>query len=250
MDSLISLIIFTLPGLLAYFWINLFGLTPTTKRDSSEVVALSALLWIPIVSIVLFIYQILAWVSNWEIIDPSFDVPIVKQDWMLMGGKIADINKLSDNIWFLLYYVVSSIITSFYVARWVSNKGYKFLMDKVNMVREENGIAPFSSKTTVWNEMFLGNAGQIVEYCKVEDVNFSLIGSLVNVPRAHEVEKGIVLDGVAHWTRVMEYYNVPVDKVYIDTSTGVTIKIYNLEGALEAQSLFNERLENGSISLE
>ncbi|WP_078410272.1 hypothetical protein [Priestia abyssalis] len=248
MKSLISLIIFTLPGLLAYFWINLFGLTPTSKRDNSEVVAISALLWIPIVSIVLFIYQTLAWVSNWKTIDPSFDVPLLKKDWMLISSKVTDINKLSENIWFLLFYVVLSIITSFYVAQFISNTGYKIMLAKVNRVRERNGIAPFSEKTTVWNEMFLNNAGQIVEYTKVEDPNFRLIGCLTKVPRAHEPDKGIVLEATDHWANVMEYYNVEIDNVFIDTSNGSIIKIYNTEQALEAQDLYNERVNNGSIS--
>ncbi|MCJ7988946.1 hypothetical protein MUB15_06085 [Priestia sp. OVS21] len=77
MKSLISLIIFTLPGLLAYFWINLFGLTPTTKRDKSEVIAISALLWIPTVATILISYQIMAGLSH--VIHAPFDVWLIKK---------------------------------------------------------------------------------------------------------------------------------------------------------------------------
>lgn len=247
LNSLISLLIFTLPGLLAYFWINLFGVTPTTKRESSEVVAISALLWIPIVAVVLFIYQLLAYISHWEIINPSFDVPLFEKNWMIIS-KITDINKLSETTWFLLYYVITSIITSFHVARFISSKGYKFVLDKINNVRSKNGIAPLSEHTTVWNEMFLNNNGQIVEYSKIEEPNFTIIGCLIKVPRAHEPEKGIVLEATDHWAKVMEYYNVQIENVYIDTSSGTILKIYNLEQSLEAQDLYNERFPSGAIS--
>lgn len=248
MENLISLIIFTLPGLLAYFWINLFGLTPTTKRDSSEVVAISALLWIPIVVLVLLIYQLLAWISNWNIIDPSFDVPLLKQDWMLIGTKISDINKLSESIWFLIFYVLTSIFISFYIASFITSRGYSFMLDAVNRVREKNGVARLSQRSTVWHEMFLNNTGQIVEYTKVEDSKFSIIGCLKKVPRAHEPDKGIVLEAVDHWSKIMEYYEVRIENVYIDSNTGSIIKIYNFDEALKAQELYNEKVQNGSIS--
>ncbi|MBX9971142.1 hypothetical protein H7K06_26845 [Priestia aryabhattai] len=248
MKSLISVIIFTLPGLLAYFWINLFGLTPTTKRESSEVVAISALLWIPIVAIILFMYQIMALITHLSIAQPPFDIIFIKKDWTLLSNKITDLNKLSENIWFLLFYIFSSIIISFLVAKFIMQKGYKFMLEQVNKVREENGIAPLSEKTTVWNEMFLNNKGQVVEFSKGESSEAGIVGSLVKVPRAHEPDKGIVLEAVDHWTKVMEYYHVDIDHTFIDTSNGTVIKVYNSDQALEAQRLYRERVDNGSIS--
>ncbi|WP_394557350.1 DUF6338 family protein [Priestia aryabhattai] len=245
MKSLISLIIFTLPGLLAYFWINLFGLTPTTKRDSSEVIAISALLWIPTVATILIIYQIMAGLSH--VIHAPFDVWIIKKDWTMLSSTITDINKLTDNIWFLLYYVLLSLVISFLLAILVFTKGYPLLLGHINKVRKSRGVAPLSSQSTVWNEMFLNNQGQIVEYIK-GDGTVSLTGCLIRVPRAHEPDKSIVLEAVDHWTNVMDYYDVPIDNTFIDTITGAVIKVYNTTGAEEAQQLYNERVNNGSIS--
>lgn len=245
MKSLISLIIFTLPGLLAYFWVNLFGLTPTTKRDNSEVIAISALLWIPTVATILIIYQIMAGLSH--VVHAPFDIWLMKRDWTILSSKITDINKLKDNIWFLFYYVLSSLVVSFLLAVIIFAKGYPLLLEYINKVRISRGVAPLSNQSTVWNQMFLNNEGQIVEYSK-GDGSESIIGCLVNVPRAHEPDKSIVLEAVDHWTNVMEYYEVPIDNTFIDTITGAVIKVYNSNYAEEAQQLYNERVDNGSIS--
>jgi len=46
----------------------------------------------------------------------------------------------------------------------------------------------------------------------------------------------------------MEYYEVRIDNVFIDTITGTIIKIYNSDEALQAQDLFNQRVIDGTIS--
>jgi len=248
MNSFITLIIFTIPGLLAYFWIQLFGLTPTSKREGSEVVAISALLWIPIVLAVLVIYQLLAFSSHISVFHPPIDIPMVKKNWFLISNEINDLTKLSKSNWFILYYVASSLIISFYLSKFITGKGYKLLLEKINKVRKENGIAPLSEQTTVWNEMFLGNVGQIVEVSKIDSQDKFLVGSLLKVPRANEPSKDIVLEATDHWAKVIEYYNVRIENVFIDTTSGTIIKIYDRNEAIQAQDLYNQRVIDGSIS--
>jgi len=244
----VAIIIFTIPGLLAFMWIQLFGVTPTNKQENTEVLAISALLWIPIVAIVLVVYQLLAWLSHMENLHPSIDIPLLKFNWVLLSSKVTDLTDLARNIWFLLYYVFSSVIISFYVAKLIAGKGYNPLLGKINKIRKANGIAPLSKKTTVWNEMFLTKEGQIVEYCKMDNQEKCFVGSLVKVPRANEQERNIVLEAVDHWSKVMEYYDVQADHVFIDTNSGTIIKIYNTDEALQAQELYNQRVIDGSIS--
>lgn len=248
MNEFLTLIIFTIPGLLAYFWIQLFGLTPTSKRESTEVIAISALLWIPIVISVLIIYQLLALTSHWSILHPSIDIPILKKNWFLISNEINDLTKLSKKNWFILYYVTSSILISFYISKFITGKGYKFLLDKINKVREENGIAPLSEQTTVWNTMFLQNVGQIVEVSKIDSQEKSLVGCLTKVPRANEPSKDIVLEATDHWAKIMEYFDVRIEHVFIDTTSGTIIKIYDSNEALQAQDLYNQGVSEGTIS--
>lgn len=246
MKEVIALIIFTVPGLLTYFWINLFGITPTTKRDNSEVVAISILLWIPIVCVVLIIYNLLALVSRWTIIHPSFDIPLFKKGWMYVDN-LESLIKLSGSVWFILFYILITIVVSFYLARFISKFAYKKMLEQINKVREKNDIAPLSMHTTVWDSIFLNNKGQIIELKKQGDTK-SISGCLIKVPRAHESGKSIVLEATDHWTNIMEHYDVQIDQTYVDIDNGVVINIYNLDRALDAQRMFNERYPDGITS--
>ncbi|PAF33991.1 hypothetical protein CHH69_18270 [Terribacillus saccharophilus] len=127
----------------------------------------------------------------------------------------------------------------------ISIKGYTHLLKLVNKVRVKNNVAPLSEQSTVWNAMFLGNHGQVIEYRKVEDPRFVLVGNLAKVPRAHEPSRDIVLEAVDHWAKIMEYYTVEVENTFIDTQTGTIISIFNQQQASEAQDLFNERFPEG-----
>ncbi|MEK4610162.1 hypothetical protein MHI31_08830 [Bacillus sp. FSL K6-0067] len=61
MEQFISIIIFSLPGLLAYFWLQLFGLNPTIKHTPTEMVGLSALLWVPITGLTIISYNVVVY---------------------------------------------------------------------------------------------------------------------------------------------------------------------------------------------
>jgi hypothetical protein len=229
-------------------WIQLFGVTPTNKQENTEVLAISSLLWIPIVGVVLLVYQFFAWLSHLEELQPYIDIPLLQINWVLITNKVTDLTNLAKNIWFLLYYVFSSVIISYHVAKLIAGKGYNPLLGKINKIRKANGIAPLSRHTTVWDEMFLTNIGQIIEFSNLENPEQRYVGSLVKVPRAHEPDKNIVLEAVDHWSKVMDFYEVRIDHVFIGTSSGTTIKIYNSDEALKAQELYNQRVIDGSIS--
>jgi len=243
MNELFTILTFTVPGFLAYFWINLFGFTPSTKRDNSEVVIFSALLWIPIVILIVIIYELFAFITHFDFLYPDKNVPLLRRDWEYIIS-IDDLKNKLKLIWFFLYYLGSSIIISYIGTKIFTSNFYKYFRKKVNKVRKKNGIAPLSEQSTVWNQMFLTKEGQLVEYKKIGEGN-SYVGMLINVPRAHEQEKGIVLEAVDHWTKIMEYYDVQLDQTYVDATNGYVINVFNLEKALEAQRLFNQRFPNG-----
>ncbi|MCU1808170.1 hypothetical protein NVV31_22625 [Cytobacillus firmus] len=241
MNQVISLILFTIPGLLTYFWINLFGVTSTTKQNNKEVSAISILLWIPILCVVLIIYNFLALTTRWKEIHPNYNIPILKRDWRYIDS-LVDLTALSSNIWFILFYLLLTIIISFYLGKVISKYGYKRIIDKVNDIRRNNNIAPLGLHSTVWDSIFLGNDGQIIEY---RNQGESIKGHLIKVPRSHEEKKAIGLEAVDHWGRVMEYYDVEIELTYVDTENGIIINVYNFERALEAQDIFNDRFPDG-----
>lgn len=246
MKEVIALIIFTVPGLITYFWINLFGITPTTKRDKSEVAAISILLWIPIVSVVLIVYNLLALLSRCTRIQPNFNIPVLKKEWIYIDN-LESLIKLSGNVWFILFYILITIVVSFYLAKFISKFAYKKMLEQINKVREKNNIAPLGMHATVWDSTFLNNEGQIIELKKQGETE-SISGCLIKVPRAHESGKSIVLEAIDHWTKIMEYYDVQIDQTYVDIDNGIVINIYNFDKALEAEELYNQRFPNGITS--
>ncbi|MGN9865410.1 hypothetical protein [Bacillus swezeyi] len=64
MENFVAILIFTLPGILSYFWIQLFGLHPASKHINFEIAAISAILWFPVGMIVLGIYQLIVVIVN------------------------------------------------------------------------------------------------------------------------------------------------------------------------------------------
>ena len=241
MKQVISLILFTIPGLLTYFWINLFGVNSSAKRNNTEVTAISILLWIPILCVVLVIYNLLALASHWKKIHPSFNVSVLKRDWRYIDS-LEDLTVLSGSIWFILFYLLVTIIISFFLGKLISKYGYKKMIEQVNEIRINNNVAPLGLHSTVWDSMFLGNDAQVIEYKKDGE---SIIGQLIKVPRAHEEKKAMGLKAVEHWGKVMEYYDVEIELTYVDTESGIIINIYKKDKAIEAQNLFNERFPNG-----
>lgn len=241
MNAFITLIIFTLPGLLTYFWINLFGVTPTEKKTNSEVTAISALLLIPNIGAVFLIYNVFALLSRGNV-----NIPHIKGNWRYIG-KIKDIVALADSMWFIILYVILTIIISYILALVISKYLFPLVVKQINKVRIMNNIAPLGKHTTVWNSMFMNNDEQIIEF-KKQGEETTLIGNLVKVPRANEAGKSIVLEAVEHWTNIIDYYDVQIDHTYVDTDNGIVIHIYNSTAAKEAEELFNARFPDGIIS--
>jgi hypothetical protein len=106
-------------------------------------------------------------------------------------------------------------------------------MDYINRHRVKNNLAPFSSKSTVWEETFINNVGQIVEISSLSSTE-KIYGEIKNVSRPLEPEHSLVLDKEYFWDPVFRSYNVSIDNVYIDTKSGLVIKIFNYEQAIEA----------------
>lgn len=246
MEGVITLIIFTIPGLLTYFWINLFGITPTIKKNNSEMAAISILLWIPILCIVLVIYNLMVLISRLEFLYPENNIPVLKKDWGYVDS-LSDLVQLSGSIWFLCFYILLTITISYFLAKFASMTLYNKILKQINKIRVKNNIAPYSKHTTVWDSTFLKNDGQIIEYKKYGE-NESIKGCIIRVPREHEPGRSIVLEAVDHWTKILEYYNVQIDHTYVDIESGIVINIYNLERAHEAEAAFNQRFPDGITS--
>ncbi|MCY8466861.1 hypothetical protein [Bacillus atrophaeus] len=235
MENFVAILIFTLPGILSYFWIQLFGLHPASRHINFEIAAISAILWFPVGMGVLGIYQLTAMIANANLIS----------DRWLSIQTLSDVLTLSNNIGFLVYFVLFSVIFSFLFSWFVSKFGYKWMITLVNFVRKGSGTAPLSSTSTVWNETFLKNKGQVVSFRKIDNPDEVIYGEIKKVSRPVELERNLLLSNSQHWTEILkDCIDVEVDEIFIDTKTGFLVSIYNTDDILKAQDKYIETFKS------
>ncbi|WP_270574344.1 hypothetical protein [Bacillus glycinifermentans] len=234
MENFVTILIFTLPGLLSYFWIQLFGLHPASKHINFEIAAISAILWFPVGMIVLSIYQLTAMIVNTN---------SVSNPWLSVH-TLSDVLELSNNLGFLVYFVLFSVIFSFLFSWFVSRFAYKWMISLVNVVRRGSGTAELSGTSTVWNETFLKNNAQLVSFRKIDNPDEVIYGEIKKVSRPVELERNLLLANTEHWTNILkDCKDVEIDEIFVDTKTGFIISIYNTEDALKAQDKYLESFE-------
>jgi hypothetical protein len=219
-ENFISTVVFILPGFLMYFWIQAFGVNPVVKHSSTEVAAISALLWIPVSLITLATYNLIG--IAYHQITPIWTLDRLKDE--------------SSNLFFLLFFLVISVFISFLLSNFYVKVIYPYQSRVINSIREKRGVAPFSEMPSVWDEVFGGNDIQTVNISKIDKQNECIIGEVSKAPRPFEAEKCFSLLHVDFLTRLVEEYKIPVTSVFIDTKSGTCIKIYDqskLEAAYE-----------------
>jgi hypothetical protein len=226
MDNLLGTIVFLLPGFLAYFWLQSFGITPVTKHTPAEFTSISALLWLPVSFVTLLIYNLGIWLSN-KMVKLS---PI----W-----TVADLNKVAGSFVFLIAFLLLSALVSFLLS-WVwARHCQKRLNNLINKIRISRGIAPFSESPSVWDEVFVKYGGKVVEIGKIDKPEGRLIGCIRKASRPLEPERNLYLDDVQFFTEIVEDYEVPVSNIFFDTKSGSYVKVFDHDAIIEAQKKYN-----------
>lgn len=244
MEQLITLIIITFPGLLTYILAQLVGENTFRSKNQQEALILNLFLWIPIVIIILAIYELGAAISHIDFIHPKEDWLFLKKNW-LHFNEMSDLMTLANNPFFLLYYFLMSFILSYFIATRYYGKIYSKLHEKINQIRGDKGKVKLSIEPTVWGSAFLNNDVQVVRIGNVEGQE-GVIGELAKISGDLDDRKDILLREVDHWTNIMKKYEVEIREAFIDTNTGIRIEFYDPEKCLQAQKAYYEELEASS----
>ncbi len=225
MESLIGTIVFLLPGFLAYFWLQSFGITPVTKHTPAEFTTISALLWLPVSFFSLLMYNFTIWVS----------VRIVGLEpiW-----NVVDLNKMSGSFVFLVSFLLISALISFLLCWGWAKYGQTRLQNLINKIRISRGIAPFSDSPSVWDEVFVKYGGKVVEIGKIDKPEGKLIGCIRKASRPLEPECNLYLDDVQFFTEIVEDYDVPVSNIFFDTKSGSYVKVFDNDAIIKAQEKY------------
>ena len=213
MEQFISIIIFSLPGLLAYFWLQLFGLNPTIKHTPTEMVGLSALLWVPITGLTIISYNAVVYI---------FNIPVMNIT------SVEDIRILSNQLLFLLFFVILSAIFSFLIAYVWGKSLYKLVLNLVNKVRVKRKTSILSEDTSVWDSFFFSleqeeEQPMIVEMYKMDKPDERVYGAVIRMSRPFETERSLVLDQSKEWERAHKDYQYPFKRSYVDVKSGMVV---------------------------
>ncbi|WP_144509044.1 hypothetical protein [Bacillus mycoides] len=213
MEQFISIIIFSLPGILAYFWLQLFGLNPTVKHTPTEMLGLVALLWVPITGLTLATYNLIVYM---------FSLPVIYLT------NVNEISALSMHLSFLMFYVLLSVFYSFLIAYVWGRYFNRIVLKLVNKVRVQRKVSVLAEETSVWDTFFfkLEQAEEkalIVEMYKIDKPEEKTYGAVIRMSRPFETERSLILDQSEEWKAAHEYYKYPVKKSYIDTKSGIVV---------------------------
>lgn len=225
MDSFLGTLVFILPGLMLYFWLQSFGINPVVKHNPAEFTAVAALLWFPVSLSALLVFNV--WVKLSSLLSD------LKPIW-----DIAQLKEASGNFAFLIFFLGSSLIISFlFGIIWAKWFHQQIFMRLINSVRKWRGIAPLSKSPSVWDEVFLNNDAQVIEIGKIDkdEPNFRFIGEIKKVSRTFEPERNILLNEIEFFTDLVKRHNIPVVNIFIDSKTGMYVKIFDPEKIKEAQ---------------
>ncbi|HGH7181613.1 TPA: hypothetical protein ACJMKL_003833 [Bacillus luti] len=213
MEQFISIIIFSLPGLLAYFWLQLFGLNPTVKHTPTEMIGLVALLWVPITGLTLITYNLIVFMF------------LSSENYIT---SLNEISALSMKLSFLLFYVVFSVSYSFVVSYAWGRYVNTVVLKLVNKVRVQRKVSVLSEETSVWDSFFYSldqseEQPLIVEMYKIDKPEEKTYGAVIRMSRPFETERSLVLDQSEQWKKAHEYYRYPVKRSYVDVKSGMIV---------------------------
>jgi hypothetical protein len=225
MDQFISLIIFSLPGLVTYFWLQMFGLNPVVKHTPTEMVGLTALLWAPTTFLTILLYDFFFLLFNILFRFLHLDLSFLNLKFVL---NLKDLNNLSNNILFLFYYLILSIVFSFLAAYIWSRYLYQKVLNLINKVRLQRKIIKLSEDPTVWESFFYKLEEQkeeqlIIEIYKIDKPEDKICGPVIRMSRPFEIDKSLIIDYSKGWDKAHEYYKYAIKRSYVDTKSGLVI---------------------------
>jgi hypothetical protein len=219
MSEFISTFVFILPGIMAYFWLQLFGLNPSVKHTAPELSGIAALLWLPVSFITLFLLNIWGRVVNIKILS-------VQSVW-----TVKELNSATSDLKYLVLFISLSFIVSFFLCWIWSLWGIKILQICINKVRDSRNLAPLSSSASVWEEVFIKiDEGEkekeaVFVVYKIDKPEDFIAGSMTKASRPLETDKSLVLENTELWMdSIKNDYNYEVKRIYIDTKSGMVVK--------------------------
>lgn len=202
MDNLLAYIILLAPGLIIMLINERIGSHPSAKYTNTEKLVMSVL----------------------------FSLPVLIGNMVLLHIKAgtANINQLQEEIKGLsglLFFLCSSLLLSIlfcYMWHGYIKEGY--VVELINKFRRQKGKCDLNEGNLVWEDAFHTDERLAV---RVILKDAKVYGSPTNISENISDERCLILADSEIVKDIVENHNVPVDKTYVDTKSGVAVEIYN-----------------------
>jgi hypothetical protein len=214
MEQFITTLVFVIPGLMAYYWLQNLGLSPSQKHNHFEMLAISTMLWVPTIILFIVFHNLLS----------ATDIFYIHK---LISLK--SLNEEINSFLFIVYFIIVNTFFSFLISLlFVYSK--KKINAFINLTRRKIlKLADFSDNTTIWEEVFNVYGAKVVEVQKLDKPESILIGCLEMSSRALETDRSICLNDVDYFTKLVGKYKPAVSRVLVDTKAGFLIKIFDMK---------------------
>jgi len=205
--SLIDLLLYSVPGLMAYFWLEKFGHIPSRQLSSIDQTGLTAVLWLPTTMLATAIMSLL------HVTMPDLNS--------------AEYGKTSLHLaLFLVICAFSSFVIAF-VWAWVIQRGYHWF---INVVRKRVlHLSTLTREPTVWDAFFRSDGRASVLRIKHIGSGDCLVGEIANGPRILSGETNLILTQQDFWGQVVKKEDVRVDRILLRTDAGLVIEELSME---------------------
>lgn len=225
MENFISTFIFILPGVMTYFWLQVFGLVPSTKHTSPEFYGIVALFWLPISFSTLFLLNL------WGKLFGNVDIILT----------VKNLNDATNDLNYLMLFLCTSLTISYLFSVFWSTHGIKVFNNLINFTRSARKVSPYSSNTTVWDEFFIKiendtdkaddkkSSKKLKESVfivhKIDQPEDYIIGSMSKASRPFEPNRALVLEETEGWKKAVdEDFDFDIKRVYVDFNSGFVVK--------------------------
>jgi len=205
LDNLLAYILLLAPGLIVMLINERVGSHPSAKYTNTEKLVMAVLFSIPI----LIGNLVLLALKNCSL--ETANITVLQAEIKTLKG--------------LIFYAVSSLLMAYVVSScWNGFMKKEFATKLINKCRKRHNKAELNEGNLVWEDAFHGEEPQAV---KVILKDATVFGSPVNMSENISDERCLLLADSKIVEDIVIEHNVPVDKVYVDTKSGVAVEIYN-----------------------
>lgn len=206
LNALIATILFILPGVLAYNWIEYVSNTNNRSKSNIEKTVVILCFAIPTVSLTLLV------LNTWT----SYDIK-----------GLSSLTKAADDIKFLIYYFFINIFIAFYVSElWVLI--IRGLVNKfINFIRGSSGLS-VRQTISVWEEAFDYKGSKIAYIANLSEPEKGQWGILKTVSLSDERDREFILIGSEVIETIAHIFESPI-RTYIDSKSSTIVKLFEVD---------------------